>query len=693
MSRSVKCLSVSLLLGATSLAGAQDADVATVLITAQRDSRTSSGATGLDLAIKDTPQSISVVTSQAMDVFGTENLNDALRLATGINVEEWETNRTNYAARGFEIKNTQIDGVGLPNDWGIVTGAMDSFGYEKLEVIRGANGLLTGVGNGSGTINFVRKRPTNDTRGSVEVSGGSWNYKRIEADYSTPLTDSGSWAVRLVGAGEDKDSYLRSLTNSRLFLYGVVDGQIGENATVAFGYSYQRADTDGNMWGALTLSNSDGTQAEFDVSASPTQDWTFWNTSEQAAFAELTYALPRDWKLKLSYNYRDHWEDDQLFFTYAPTGLDPVTHEGLYGYPGKFIGNTHANLGDAALSGRFTAFGREHEAMLGLSLSSSQNALDTYAVPFDAPAWGALPGFPYAGNVVPEPVWGARSLSGSINQRLERAYGATRLSLTSRLKAVLGFNYAEYHRDGENSGGHFDQTEDNVSPYAGLTFDLTEQLLAYASYSDIYQPQDQYDANHVYLAPSKGVNWEAGFKGEWLDRRLLTTLALFRAEQEGLATFAGIDGNGSYYYKGVDVTSKGFELEAAGRLNDYVQLTAGYTHLQLEDAQGASIYEWVPRSTFNLSLQSKVPGYARLAFGLNGRWQSDISAQDGYSGFTVRQDSYATLNLFGRWEATPGLTLRANVNNVTDEKYIGSLYSIGYYGPPRNYSVSLAYRF
>jgi outer membrane receptor for ferric coprogen and ferric-rhodotorulic acid len=87
-----------------------------------------------------------------MDDFGA-SINEALRLATGINVEEWETNRPNNMARGFEIKSTQIDGVGLPNDRGIVTGDMDSCGYEKIEVVRGANGLLTGIGNSSGTIN------------------------------------------------------------------------------------------------------------------------------------------------------------------------------------------------------------------------------------------------------------------------------------------------------------------------------------------------------------------------------------------------------------------------------------------------------------------------------------------------------------------------------------------------------------
>ena len=181
-----------------SVSVAADEVLEAVLVTAKRADRVSKGATGLDLDIAETPQSISIVTSGQMDLFGATSLNDALRLATGINVEEWETNRTNYTSRGYEIKNTQIDGIGLPNNWGIVTGAMDAFGYEKIEVIRGANGLLTGVGNAAGTINYVRKRPTNDTTGTLEVSAGSWDTYRVEADYSTPFTDSGSWAGRLV---------------------------------------------------------------------------------------------------------------------------------------------------------------------------------------------------------------------------------------------------------------------------------------------------------------------------------------------------------------------------------------------------------------------------------------------------------------------------------------------------------------
>src|SRR5262245_59267070 len=186
--------------GVSAQVPADDQDIEYVLVTAKREARISRGATGLDLDVTETPQSISIITNEQMKQFDTNDINGALRLATGVTVENWETNRTNYLARGFEIKNTQIDGIGMPNNWGILTGAVDSYQYDKIEVIRGANGLLTGVGNSSGTINFVRKRPTNQRQGELSFSGGSENLWRIEGDYSTPFTDSGNWAARITGA-------------------------------------------------------------------------------------------------------------------------------------------------------------------------------------------------------------------------------------------------------------------------------------------------------------------------------------------------------------------------------------------------------------------------------------------------------------------------------------------------------------
>ena len=687
--------------------GPQATDLDRVLVVGQRASRVSNGATNLDLDIKETPQSISVVSKEQMEQFGADSLNDALDLATGIQVEQVSTNLTQFLSRGFEIKNTQIDGVGLPNGWGLVTNAMDAFGFEKLEVIRGANGLLTGVGNAAGTINYVRKRPTNEAQGKVGITFGSENRRRVEADYSTPFNESGTWAGRVVAAREQSDSYLRDFESERSYFYGVVDGQVGENGTLALGYSWQKADTSKNMWGALSFIDTNGNQLEWDRSASPTQDWTYWNSTTQAGFIEYTHYLGETWQLRASYNHRSYEHDSKIFMAYSYAGLDPVTHEGLYGWAYKSPYETKADIWDVTLNGRFDLFGREHEAMIGMSTGRSEG-IDWYN-PTDTsgPQFGLLPGFPFGGDVIPEPVWGEKTVYTTLNQRLTRVFGATRLELTDRFKTILGFNWAEYQRDSvDNAGVASDKTDRNFAPYAGVTFDFTDRVTGYANYSYIYQPQDAVDYDRVYIEPSKGTTYELGVKAEWFDKRLLTTLAWFTGKQDGLATYVAtrfMEGYAYGYYRPDDVESKGFEFEATGKLSENTSLLFGYTHLSLDGGpplpeadpdQTGPTYGWVPRRTANLMLSTRLQSVPALSLGIGGRWQSDISNYEDYVKYArVRQDGYAILNAFVAWDITPDLTLRANVNNITDEKYIQSLYSVSYYGPPRQYAVSLDWRF
>lgn len=694
-----------------STTGATSTTLGEVTVVGARASRVSTGATGLDLEIKETPQSISIVPSEKMRDFGTTSINEALRLAPGITVDEWETNRTSYSLRGFDIANTQVDGVGMPNGWGIVTGAVDTYGYEKIELIRGANGLLTGVGNAAGTINFVRKRPTNEKKGEVNVSYGSWNTKRIEADYSTPLNEDRSWAARIVAAREEGDSWLRGHSKERTFLYGVIDGQVGENGMLTLGYSNQQDHSKGVMWGALTFGNSDGSQASWNRNASTTQDWTKWDTDTQNAFVEYAHQLNSDWQLKATYNHRVIKTDTKLFYAYpafGSTGLNPVTGAGLVGYAGRGKDKRTEDMGEVTASGNFYAFGRKHELLIGAGMARARFAYDAYntddcgaSAIWDGSAgcMYSIPTFPYGGDLVAEPGWGDLSALktdiANYTEKRNRVFGSTRLALTDRLKTILGFNYSTYKRNGNSFGTPLNQDDSKVSPYAGLTYDFTNSVLGYVSYSDIYLPQSQVDAQNNYLAPSKGKNIEAGVKADWLGKRLLTTVAVFQAKQSGLAAPTGVkNGYGMDVYEAADfVKSEGVELEAVGKLNDYVDLSLGYTSLKLSDKDGETdIFPWVPRRTANLAVTGRLPGVPDWKMGVSSRWQSEISNTES-SGVTVRQSSYAVLNAFAAYQISPKTTLRFNVNNLTDEKYINTLRYAGYYGAPRNYQVSLLHKF
>lgn len=692
--QTIGLLSLGLTVGFTLPApvAAQDSALEEIIIVGVRDNRTSTGATGLALGIRNTPQSISVVDQELMQTFGADSINEALDLATGVQVERWETNRTNYTSRGFEIKSTQIDGIGLPNNWGIVTGANDAFGYEKIEIIRGANGLLTGVGSASGTINYVRKRPTNNGQGSLEVSAGSWDFRRLEGDYSTPFSSSGNWAGRVVMAVEDSDSYLHGLENQRAFVYGVVDGQLSENGTLALGYSYQDADTDGNMWGGLTFIQADGSQAEWDVDTSTGQDWSSWDTINQTAFIEYNYHLPRDWDLQLSYNYRRFEDSSKLLYPQmGSTGLDPQTGLGLEAWPGRFETDEQAHLYHAMINGSYDLLGGSHDLVLGSSFATSERPQFTYPVPgLDPTNLPPLPAFPFGGDAFPEPEWQARVLDTRVDEDLTRYYGATRLNF-GIVSALLGFNAVSFEREASTLAQNLSGNE--LSPYYGLTVAPTEAVTLYLSYSDIYQPQDFYDQSGAFLAPTKGVNYEAGVKASWLEDRLLTTFALFSAEQRNLGVFAGMDpATGRYFYVGQDVDSAGFELEITGQVNDYLSLILGYTALELEDSQGEDSNLWIPRDSVNFAINATLPRMESLSFGLSGRWQSEISRL-GAIGLPVEQDSYVLVNAFVRWDIDPQSQVQLNVNNLSDEQYISSLYEVGFYGEPRNAMLSYKYSF
>lgn len=686
----------ALALGATLLARGQtaphDAPVAldSFTVTAKREHRTSKGATNLPLTLKETPQSISTIDQDAMRDFATSGTNDALRLGTGLTVDAWETNRTSYSSRGFDIMLTQVDGLGMTNDWGLVVGQEDTYLFDRIELIRGANGLLTGVGNASGTINYVRKRPTNHDGGEIVVRAGSHDLQRAALDYNKVLTPSGTWAARLVVAHEDKDSYLRALQDRRTTLYGVIEGQIGNAGALTAGFTYTDSLQRSPFWGSLTLLRADGTQLEFDSSASPSQDWTRWALRSANAFVEYVHTLSPDWEAKLTYNHRTGNEAVKLFYAYSLTGTLNNDNTGLLGWPYRSDSDSRSDIVDANLNGHFSAFGRRHEAIVGLSHSKQKTYSEVYSIVSSPSA--VLPAFPYAGNAYAEPVWGATSVGNDGEQALTRVYAATRLSVTDRLKAIAGLNAIRLNRDGTSiygGGVNLDnETTEEVSPYAGLTCDLTANVLAYASYSDIFQAQDQRDINGRFLAPMKGVNAEIGLKAEWLNRRLLTTVALFDAKQKGLATEAGFDPVAQQsYYAPKDVHSRGFEMEATGRVASNTNLTAGFTRMQLTGPDGADIYEWVPRTIVSLRADTRLPALPKLKLGAGLRWQSDIFKAGG-----ARQDAYLLVNSFAAYELTKRATARLNVDNVTDEKYLRTVQYGAIYGTPRQFSLAFEYK-
>src|SRR5690606_17357330 len=214
------------------------------------------------------------------------DISSMLGMTTGVNVDATETDRTVFNARGFDITSMHVDGIGVPFG-GTFVGALDTAVYDKVEVLRGSNGLITGLGNPSGTVNYVRKRPGNEFAAHTTLMVGRWDNRRLVADVSTPLTDSGSWAARVVGVHRDSDSWLDLDANQRTVGSLAIDGQLADALTLALGYTRQDNNSDGVLWGAVPMIYRNGVQADFDIATTTSMDWTYWDTLTESAFVEL----------------------------------------------------------------------------------------------------------------------------------------------------------------------------------------------------------------------------------------------------------------------------------------------------------------------------------------------------------------------------------------------------------------------
>ncbi|MBV7255269.1 TonB-dependent siderophore receptor [Pacificimonas sp. WHA3] len=667
----------------------ENLDEDTILVIGLRNDRVSEGATGLPLTIKDTPQSVTIIERDFLDDFGLDNINDVLTLATGVNVERVETDRTYFNARGFDIKSMQVDGIGLPFLYE-VTGQVDTALFERIEIVKGANGLLTGTGTPSGTINFIRKRPTNDFQMQVSATAGSWDHFRGDVDISGPVSGDGTWSARFVGALETKDSYLDNYSNDRKVLYGIVDGGIGDNGVLTLGITHQDSRSGGVMWGALPTVFSDGTQTDYPVSSSTAQDWTYWNTKRTTAFAEIDFALSDRWTLRSIATLDYGREDSALFYTYGAP--DPQTGLGLFGFPAGYSYDVDRKLFDANLVGDISIGGREHDLVLGVNYADADNIYSESPIDFSDPGFGPQPAFPgWTGQESPEPTFMDPIVQGDWNDKHFRAFAVGNFSLSDALNVIAGLNFVSVDSSGSFFGGSRDVKEDKVSPYVGVTYAVTPEINLYASYSDIFQPQPELGAGLVPLGSAKGKSYEAGIKAGLFNDKLLLTAAVFRAEQQNYAEYLTADaGTGVRIYEGNDIDSKGFEFEIVGNITDRWYVRGGYTHVDLKEPGVGDTRTFIPTDTANVS--TTFEPIDNLKFGGSLRWQSRATYDNGFTRYS--QDPYAVASVFGSYMFSQRLNLTVNVNNIFDTKYYQSLYwDQAFYAAPRQASASLTFTY
>ncbi len=663
--------------------------------------RTSAG-TRFDLTPREIPQSVSIISHQRIEDQNLDDVIDVLANTTGVTSTQSDSERTEFYARGFYIDSYQFDGLPtqMVQNWSYGDSGLDLALYDRVEVVRGATGLLSGAGNPSASVNLIRKHADSaELAGSVSVNVGSWGRTRTTVDVGSALNTSGTVRGRVIGSYLDTDAQMDRYNQHKTLGYAVIDADLTPDTQLSVGYDYQQKRANGATWGGFPMLFSDGSATGYDESFNASPNWTYWDTTSKRAFATLQHAFSNGWKFKVGATHDETKADDKLFYpayndwTSGASFFDRTTGTGISPSAGFYNTERKVNAVDGYVDGPFRLFGRDHQFMAGLSYNKREYAnYGDYQIGGPGQSWDPFTSYLGWTGDISEPNWNPLALAseGTITQKA--GYMATRLSLADPLKLIVGARYTDWKSEGEGA----DRSHKVTTPYAGLVLDINDTFSTYAAYTEIFQPQTLKDRNGSYLDPVDGKSYEVGVKGAWFDNRLNASLAVFRIEQDNVGQATGEPVQGSqneFAYRAARGTvSRGFEFELNGELAPGWNATFGASRYVAKDANDADINTNLPQTALKLFTSYTPQSLQELTVGGGANWQNRIYYPVPAYG-RIEQSGYALVSAFVRYRISPEFSVQANLNNLLDKQYLSQINGYGAYGDGRNGSLTFTWSF
>ncbi|MBL8266020.1 TonB-dependent siderophore receptor [Steroidobacter sp.] len=677
-------------------------------------------------SLREIPQSITVMSSQQIEEQNITDLREALARIAGVTVQTSSLGRPVFYSRGFQINSVQLDGsfpvdataLGYNNDF-------DMAQYQQVELLRGADGLFSGTGDPGGVVNLVRKRPQQAAQVAFAASAGSWSNRRAELDVSFEPSYDGRWRNRFVALTQDRDYFYDVATMKKNLLYGISEFDVSEQLMVTVGGSYEERNS--TPWWSGLPRYSDGRDLQLPRSTFLGTAWSRWNFNTDELFGRLDYKLSEGWSVRANVNRSN--QTSGVRHASSNGAVNPVTGAG------PTLGSSHAayvnvqEIADVSMTGKFQAFGLDHSVVFGadwqhITRPNYRHWFGPYAnivQPVDP--------FNFDPNAYLEPAQNGYWFTWpSFYSKQHGAFAVARVALTQSLRLIAGLRYGQYEYQQRyytyNTAGaivgetrtKFDDAK--TTPYGGITFELNDDWLVYASYSSTYRPQGTLLAGPLPgapLDPIEGTNYELGVKGSLFAGRVTTSVALYdiKRNNQGIRdTSLPIVGACCWLQEG-DVTSRGIDTEIQGELLPGWNVSAGYTYNDNESkVSGAAFSSVTPKHLFRLWSTTQLPGRLsrlRVGGGVNAQSSSFVSGtvttwnetttpwtQLGNVPFRFTQDAYAVWDARVEYDINDNWGAALNFNNLSDEVYyqtVGTSASGNWYGEPRNFTVSLRGKF
>ncbi|PZO78705.1 MAG: TonB-dependent siderophore receptor [Mesorhizobium amorphae] len=634
----------------------------------------SASATKTNTPLIETPQSVSVVTSDQIERQEVRSIRAATRYTAGVISETTggaDTRFGGFNIRGFDstAEGTFFDGLRLPSTGSSNFFGLDPYGAERVEILKGPSSVLYGQSGPGGIVSYVSKKPTEGVLREFEVNGGSNGLIEGRFDYSSPLGENSPFALRLTGVARSSENQVDFVEDDRFFFAPSLSWNPDADTSLVVNGQYQR---DRAGWGLQFLPAS-GTVFDSEGRRIPNNrflgepDYDDFDTD----LGSIGYSFSH--RFNETFTVRQNARHAVLSSYQASLYGQGYVDEDA-GLIARLGGDTDADLGSFAIDNQvqaeFDTGALGHTVLAGLDYRrTSYSDVYGYAVADPLNVFDPVYGSPITDYGV--------TFNNKVKQRQTGIYLQDQIKL-DKLSLVLGGRYDSADTDSLDrlSGAEAEKGADAFTGRVALIYNFDNGIAPYVTYSESFLPPLALDANGQLLEPEEGRQYEAGIKYEPVGWDASFTAAVFDIERSNVVRYDAVGGTFAARQTG-EIRSRGLELEGVMSLNESWNARLAYTHLDVEitrDPDGGAegkVPVTVPDNTASAWLDYTVRDGSALdglGAGVGVRYVGESFGNDAN---TFKVPSAVV------WDAVlsfkqQNYDLALNVSNVFDKEYVAS---------------------
>jgi len=663
-------------------------------------------ATKTDTPIEKTPQSISVVTREEMDMKDPSTVKEALNYTPGVFATRGSSETLDVISiRGFTAStgantNQYLDGLKLQGD-NYSESSMDPYFLERIELMRGPTSVLYGKSNPGGIVSMVSKRPTTEPLKEVEFQMGTDNLYQTGFDFSDAIDDDGVFSYRLTGLGRSEDAQQTMVKSTRYAIAPAFSWRPDDKTDFTFLSNFQ-SDPDAGYYGWLPrvgtvvpYTDANGKSHKLDTDFNEGEQDNRMSRRQQQIGYSFAHAFDDTFTVRQNLRYtRLHTLYTSVYgngFT-APTQINRAfvrSDEDLNSF-----------TVDTQLQSAFATGAVDHTLLTGVDYLRMRNDINAdygTANPIDMvnPQYGNANvniNFPYA----------------VINRQEQTGLYAQDQAAWNHWVLTLGgrYDFAKTSTYTRSTSSLSEINDQQFTWRGGLNYVFDNGVAPYVSYSESFEPVSGSTKQGKPFDPSRGKQYEAGVKYVPKELPVTVTAAVFQLTKDKNLTADPSDN--AFSVQGGEIRSRGLELEAKAALTSNINLTAAYSYTDAEYTDD-TLYKGkrpveVPRNMASLwaDYTFHETALSGLTLGAGARYVGDTSSfyttGENVNG-TFNVGSYTLVDATVKYDLArvgmPGSSVGVKVNNLFNREYVSSCYRdyACYWGADRQVVATASFSF